>query len=95
MRILIVHDREEVGTELEHIARVTAGSDVAIERSQDVFSALGHLRDHYFDLAVVDLTLPLIAGQADTCLSHAQHLLGAIFQGGRDKSARRCAWNQP
>lgn len=86
MRILIVHDREEIGTELERIARATVGVDVSIERTQDVFSALTHLRDHYFDLIVVDLTLPLRVGQADTSLSHAQLLLGEIFQGGETKA---------
>jgi nucleoside phosphorylase len=86
MRILIVHDRDEVGAELERIARVTAGVDVGIERAQDVFSALRLLRDHYFDLAVVDLTLPVLLGQADVSLSHAQLLLGEIFQGGEAKA---------
>lgn len=81
MKILIIHDRVEVGSELQRIAEATAGSGAKVELVHDVFSSRDRLKAGFYDLVVVDLTLPVKTGSAHVSLQNTQMLLDEIFNG--------------
>jgi len=86
VKILIVHDREEVAVELGRIALETAGKGATAKCVRDVFSARDQLRSDYHDLIVVDLTLPILHGKTEPSLQNTQLLLNEIFEGGEAKA---------
>jgi nucleoside phosphorylase len=79
MKILIVHDRSDVADEIEALVRVHC-SAVMVDRSDNVFGARDLLKANLYDLAIVDLTLPITAGNSNTSLEHADLLLKEIFE---------------
>lgn len=81
MRILIIHDRPEMADPLEAIAREALGVAVAVDVAGDVLSARDLLMRSYYDLAVIDLTLPIRRGKGEATLENAEHLLDEIFDG--------------
>lgn len=81
MRILIIHDRREIREELQHIARETVGTTAEADLAEDVLSARDRLKSQFYDLVVVDLTLPIKQGRANATLENTEILLEEIFDG--------------
>lgn len=81
MRILIIHDRREIGSELQRIARETAGPATETDLAEDVLSARDRLKAQFYDLVVIDLTLPIKIGKPDATLDNTKILLDDIFEG--------------
>lgn len=80
MRILIIHDREEVAEQIAAIARDVVGSLPEPDCVSSYMAARDKLRANQYDLAIMDLTLPMADGLADTQLKHAELLLKSIFE---------------
>ena len=85
MRLLIVHDRRELAADIEKVARASMPNGLAVDTAFDVFSARDLLMQNFYDLAVIDLTLP-IRGNAPASLQNAEFLLEEIFGGGEAKT---------
>lgn len=81
MRILIIHDRPEIGAELQRIATETVGAKAETDVTEDVLSARDHLKSKFYDLVVIDLTLPFKQGRGEPSLESTQILLDEIFEG--------------
>lgn len=81
MRVLVIHDRPEIGHQLQQIAHQTVGSTTETEVVEDVLSARDRLKSRFYDLVVVDLTLPIKQGKAAPSLENTQILLDEIFEG--------------
>lgn len=79
MKILVIHDRAEIGAQLQCIASETAGPKSRIDLVNDVISARDKLRDHFYDLVVIDLTLPIKVGRPSATLENTQIILEEIF----------------
>ena len=79
MKILIVHDRRDVSKEMEALAYAHC-SNTIVHLSDNVLSARDLLRENLYDLAIVDLTLPIDQDNPDTSLEHADLLLKEIFE---------------
>ena len=59
MRALIVHDRADVAAAIHELVFKELGCPIDIVG--DVFAAKERMRQCWYDLAIVDLTLPVIA----------------------------------
>lgn len=84
MRVLIIHDRTEIAAAIYQL--VVAEADCRIDVVSDVFSAKDRMRDCWYDLAIVDLTLPVMRGLPETRLEYAEALLNEVFEGGELKT---------
>lgn len=82
MRILIIHDRPSVAEELRDLSLAEGGPACTVEIASDVFEARAKLQATFFDLAVVDLTLPIKAGKGEATLANTEFVLDEIFGGG-------------
>lgn len=80
MKILIIHDRDVIGLELKRIAEETTGSKIDIDYEKDVWTARDRLRASFYDLVVIDLTLPVKFGKPAS-LENTAMLLEEIFAG--------------
>lgn len=79
MRVLVVHDRENVRNELVDIVNGEAGSGVLVEQADDFVSAHRKLSSLIFDLMIIDLTLPHMHGRGEADYSTADRLLQELF----------------
>ena len=79
MRVLIIHDRAEVAAAIHQLVLAELGCPVDV--AADVFSAKDHMRQRWYDLAIIDLTLPVMAGLPETRLEYAEALLREVFEG--------------
>lgn len=74
MKVLIVHDRDEAAEAIRSLV-ATMVDERAIRVARDYQSARDALREDYFDLLILDLTLPIEAGDPDPSLRNAERLL--------------------
>jgi nucleoside phosphorylase len=81
MRILVIHDRQDISHEIVHLTEVTL-KGCLVETAQDVFSARERLRKTLYDFVVIDLTLPIKQGQGEASLANTKFVLDEIFTGG-------------
>lgn len=79
MKILIVHDRSEVANEIEKLARGIC-AEIAVDTCDNVFHARDQLKERLYDLAIIDLTLPISQNKTSMSLEHAELLLQEIFE---------------
>lgn len=78
MKVLIVHDREEVAEEISRLI-VKLIDERSISIIHDYQSARDKLREDFFDLMILDLTLPIEKGDPDPSLRNAQRLLESLL----------------
>nr|WP_157846222.1 hypothetical protein [Sphingomonas melonis] len=80
MKTLVVHDRAEVGERIvEIVAECCPDSEVSL--CADGSSARTALSRDYFDLLILDLTLPMVEGGKDPGFVVAEGLLEELFTG--------------
>jgi nucleoside phosphorylase len=79
VRILIIHDREEVRQQIEALCRSSQDEHSAVDAAVDLFEARERLASAFYDLAIVDLTLPVRHGREAT-IENAEILLEEIFE---------------
>lgn len=84
MRVLVVHDRNEVATAIQQL--ILGELACPIDVVGDVFAAKDHMRQRSYDLAIIDLTLPVMAGLSETRLEYVEALLNEIFEGDELKT---------
>ena len=84
MRVLIVHDRSEVATAIQQL--IFGELRCPIDVVGDVFAAKDQMRQRAYDLAVIDLTLPVMANLPETRLEYVEALLDEIFEGDELKT---------
>lgn len=82
MRLLIIHDRPEIASELVSLIQATGTPHCRIDTAFDLMTGRDLLRSNYYDLAVIDLTLPVVVGMAADTLENVNILLRSIFSGG-------------
>lgn len=82
MRVLIIHDRPTVAAELRDLAIAEVGTACAVDTVHDVLEAREALRRNFYDLAVIDLTLPIKAGRGEATLVNTELVLDEIFDDG-------------
>lgn len=75
MKILIVHDRAEVATRIGELVKEVCLGHYETRIAADGVSARCALQEEMFDLAILDLTLPHIAGVSSTDYSVAEELI--------------------
>lgn len=80
MKILVVHDREDVAKEIHDIVSATI-PDANISTVEDGSTARSRLADTLFDLAIIDLTIPYVTGRTKVAYSVAEELLIELFEG--------------
>lgn len=81
MRVLVIHDRPEIMEEIAGIVLDKGGSRCVIDRARDLVTGRDRFREHHYDLAIVDLTIPVVETMSDTTLQHADWLLTEAFAG--------------
>ncbi len=86
MKVLVIHDRRPIAVDLVAIARRDLDPHGVVDFAPDVVTARDYLRQTYYDLVVVDLTLPLKEGIGDTSLENVEYLLAEIFEGPDTKA---------
>ena len=79
MRVLIIHDRDAIATEIQQLIQRELACPIDVVG--DVFAAKDQMRMRSYDLAVIDLTLPVMAGLPETRLEYVEALLDEIFEG--------------
>ena len=85
MRVAVIHDRPETAEEIKRVVRQVAGDDCRIDMANDVLTAHDLLRAGFYDLAVIDLTLPTMFGRGEATLEKTEVLLAEIFEMGTVK----------
>ena len=81
VKVLVVHDRAEVG---DSIKAILTGLGVGVEDiryAEDGNTARKELQSDLFDLVVIDLTLPHMAGRTETTYAIVEELLLELFEG--------------
>ena len=84
MRILIIHDRSDVATTIHQL--VAAETKCEVEIVDNVFNAQNKMRQYWYDLAIVDLTLPIARRLPEAKLEYAEALLKEMFEGDELKT---------
>lgn len=79
MRVLVVHDRGEVRAEIEVLVRDEVGASAQVVTASDGSAAHEVLAKQIFDLMIIDLTLPLIAGKGQADYATVDRLLQELF----------------
>lgn len=79
MKVLVVHDREEVVSDIVELLQALEVSKDRIEVANDGVSARRLLQERLFDLAIVDLTIPHIKGKSEINYAIAEGLLSEVF----------------
>lgn len=74
MNVLVIHDRPSVAERISDIIREVAPALARLDVVRDTFAARGLLNERHYDLAIVDLTLPLMDGGTPG-YEAAEHLL--------------------
>jgi nucleoside phosphorylase len=80
VRILIVHDRDDIGAEIRSIAIDECDADAIVDVVADAMMAREALRMHTYDLLILDITLPYIKNKTEVDVRTADELLAEIFQ---------------
>jgi nucleoside phosphorylase/CheY-like chemotaxis protein len=83
LRVIIIHDRPEMVDALGEVVAKAGGASCQVTTAGDVMSAIKAFETSYFDLAIIDLTLPFTAKGGDATLQNAEHVLETIFGGGQ------------
>lgn len=79
MKVLVVHDRDEVSTDLISVVeRECPGTEPRLEK--DVMGAVDALRSEFYDLLILDLTIPYEYGHSEPTIENAQRLLERMLQ---------------
>jgi nucleoside phosphorylase len=84
MRILIIHDRSDVATAIHQL--VSSETECKIDIVENVFRAQNQMRQYWYDLAIVDLTLPIASRLPEAKLEYAEALLKDMFEGDELKT---------
>lgn len=82
MNILVVHDREQVGNEILDIIADLCPSCIC-HYATDGVTARTHLAETYYDLVVIDLTIPNITNKGTPGFQVAEDLLQEVMSPGR------------
>lgn len=78
MNVLIVHDRKDVGLEIQGIVESLC-SKTTSELVEDAASARARLANHFYDLLIIDLTIPVVPGRGSDGFHVAEGLLEELF----------------
>lgn len=79
MRILVVHDREEVAVLVRDLILQTLGNNIIIDVAEDFHSTRRYLSTMIYDLLIMDLTIPFIKSKSSPDFTAAGHILQEIF----------------
>ena len=81
MKVLVVHDRTSVRTKISKVLIDLNVSPDSISVAEDSVQAKQALQQQLFDLVILDLTLPHLAGHSEAKYETAEELLLEIFEG--------------
>lgn len=80
MKVLVVHDRETVGREIVDILENCGGT---VDYCLDGSSARDFLSNEFYDLMVLDLTIPNVASREQVGFQVAEAILEELFAGSK------------
>ena len=87
MKVLIIHDRRPIRDEIKTTCENNLKGDPLVDMAVDLIDARERLAADFYDLVIIDLTLPVREGRAAT-IENAEILLEEIFdQGGLNAPA--------
>ena len=69
MKVLVVEDNSAKLQLVANLVRRSVSGDLEIETANDVGQAKRLLTQHQFDIAVLDISLPIMAGEDSTRLA--------------------------
>ena len=78
MKVLIIHDRLPIRDEIKTSCENALGADSTVETAVDLLEARERLAAEFYDLVIIDLTLPVREGREAT-IENAEILLEEIF----------------
>lgn len=78
MKVLIIHDRLPIRDEIRTLCETTLGNRATVETAIDLLEARERLAEEFYDLVIIDLTLPVRDGR-DASIENAEILLEEIF----------------
>lgn len=81
MKVLVVHDRKSVGDRIVEVA--TENFSANVEFVEDAVGARGAMTASYFDLLILDLTIPNIKDRGEPNYQPAEALLEELFTPGQ------------
>jgi nucleoside phosphorylase/CheY-like chemotaxis protein len=79
MRVLVVHDRSEVSSQIAGLLVQLGIGEDSIRIVEDGVGARSALQSELFDIAIVDLTLPHLKGKTATTYAVAEDLFQELF----------------
>lgn len=82
MKILVVHDRPDVAEDIRHVVSELVDPR-SITMADDYQTARDALRADFFDLMILDLTLPVEKGDPDPSIRNAERLLASLLNDPR------------
>ena len=80
MRVIVIHDRQPIGNEIRSACLDVLGAASNVDLAKDLLEARKLLAERFYDLAIVDLTLPIRHGR-DPSIENAEILFEEIFEG--------------
>lgn len=80
MRVIVIHDRQPIGDEIRSACLDVLGAASNVDLAKDLLEARKLLAERFYDLAIVDLTLPIRHGR-DASIENAEILFEEIFEG--------------
>ena len=78
MKVLIVHDRQEISEVIESIVQRIADDNHSVAVTKDVYGARQKLEAEIYDLLIIDLTIPLLRN-GTISYQYAAQLLEELF----------------
>ncbi len=82
MKVLVVHDREDVAQKVCTLVRNVLGHSSEIDKVEDSHLARQHLSKTIYDLLIIDLTIPAIKGKTPVDYRAVDELLTELFSLG-------------
>ena len=81
MRVLVIHDCKQRLDEITQLIVDQVGHRCYVDQAMDMTVGRDFFRRHHYDLAIVDLTIPAMAGNSPASLENADWLLQQAFSG--------------
>ncbi|MER8770998.1 hypothetical protein NKH63_19985 [Mesorhizobium sp. M0960] len=82
MKILVVHDRSEIASQIRDVV-VGVSAAAAIDIVEDAVGARDKLTEDYFDLMIIDLTIANVSGRGEVSYQAVEGLLEEVFTPSR------------
>ena len=80
MRVLVIHDRLDIATAIVEIIKAEVSRAPAVDVAETIVRAREFLQQQSYDLAIVDLTVPVMKGVPNLGFENMAALLTEVFE---------------